>query len=213
MRNGALSQAHGCIMVKVHTEGVEQVYRLALKSGDLRAAYDQLKKKKIPVGTWKNVNRGWPAWRANNTAQPAQAQAGAAAAASTPAEARTRGAARSEASALPRAGEAVGQRCNRTPYQVDIARKNEALWERDWIEAHKAATLEYADIVKRGMQRRSGCTAAEVAAKHTATLASDSTWRDITAAALVAQTGHVSLVGEWGISTVGLASSVDLHYS
>ena len=37
-------------MVKVHTEGVEQVYRLALKSGDLRAVYDQLKKKKIPVG-------------------------------------------------------------------------------------------------------------------------------------------------------------------
>eukprot|EP00966_Prymnesium_polylepis_P329967 7385644-Prymnesium_polylepis.1 len=91
----------------------------------------------------------------------------------TPSTIATSGGGRRSESSAARTGAAVGTKTIKTPHQVDVERRNKEAWRADYVRQHKLATLEYADLVQRKINRRKGNSAAEVAAKYDALLAAD----------------------------------------
>ena len=73
-----------------------------------------------------------------------------------------------------RTGAPIGKKIRKTSLQLETEVQNKALFYQEYKAAHKAATREYAAYVAKGVHRRKGCTASDVAAKYHSTLSQDS---------------------------------------
>ena len=138
-----------------------KVFRMAERGMALKKAFEKCGS---PT-SWANVLRQWNERQA--LAAPATAPA-----ATTPAGApkRSRSEACSSAAASARTGPLLGIKMRRTSVQLETVKANKAAFWTAYKAAHKAATLEYAANVARGIQRRKGCTPEDVAAKLNNTL-------------------------------------------
>ena len=151
--------------------GLLKVYRMALNSGDLKKAFDQCNGQNMDVGTWGNASKGFARWRL------AQAQEATARAAPKATKSKTprRAGGKKKPPGSARTGPAIGKKTLHTSHQVHVKAKNLEAWTQERNAAHKKATNDFADYVKRKVNKRQGqgFTSAEVAAKWNKTLSID----------------------------------------
>lgn len=64
-----------------------------------------------------------------------------------------------------RTGASIGVKTLQTSHQAETNARNQRAWWRQYVEAHKQASLEYAEIKKAGLQKRKGSRPDDVAKK------------------------------------------------
>ena len=69
-----------------------------------------------------------------------------------------------------RTGASIGVKTLQTSHQAETNARNQRAWWRQYVEAHKQASLEYAEIKKAGLQKRKGSRPDDVAKKWDDTL-------------------------------------------
>ena len=101
--------------------------------------------------------------QAASTAERRAAKPSAAAAAGAGPSSRAPKRAASQPPGSRRTGTLKATKFRRTTEQLEAAQRDQRAFEREYKDAHKAATLEYASYKKLGKQKRAGCTATDVA--------------------------------------------------